>query len=86
MRQKLQLETRLANRALDYEWKKHFRVNRETFEYIGVLLREQMEKQDTQFRDAVPVEKRAAIALWRFGIGECYRSVGEQFSVRLSTS
>ena len=31
------------------------------------------------------VEKRVAIALWRFGKGECYRSVGLQFGEGKST-
>ena len=45
-----------------------------------------LEKQDTRFREAVPIEKRVAIALWRLPTGNSYRSVSKTFAVGKSTA
>ena len=44
-------EELLVNRFVDYTWKQHFRVNRDTFLYICNLVRADMEKQYTSQRD-----------------------------------
>ena len=36
-------------------------------------------------RDAVPVEKRVAVSLWRLATGECYRSCGLMIGVAKPT-
>ena len=66
----------LNNRALDHWWKENFRVSRATFEYICRLVGPAIARRNTRMRDAVPVEKRVAVSLWRLATGECYRSCG----------
>ena len=66
----------LNNRVLDHRWKENLRVSRVTFEYICRLVGPAIVRQNTRMRDAVPVEKRVAVSLWRLVTGECYRSCG----------
>jgi len=66
----------LNNRALYHWWKENFQVSWATFEYICRLVGPAIVRQNTQMRDAVPVEKRVAVSLWRLVTGECYRSCG----------
>ena len=66
-------------------WYKEFRILPETFEYIITLVREGMEKNDTVFRQAVAVEKRVAVALWRLSTGKPYRTVSKVFGIAKST-
>ena len=66
----------LNNRALDHWWKENFRVSRATFEYICRLVGPAIVRQNTRMRDAVPVEKRVTVSMWRLATGECYRSCG----------
>ena len=48
-----------------------------TFNILIDLLRPRMEKRDTNFREAIPIERRIAIALWRLAmeihIDECQK-------------
>ena len=69
----------LASPALNFLWKEHFRVTRETFEYLCDLVRANLQKQDTRFRVPVSVEERVGLALWRLATGNSYRSCGLQF-------
>ena len=39
----------LASPALDFLWKEHFRVTRETFEFLCDLVRVKLQKQQTRF-------------------------------------
>ncbi|CAH3172911.1 unnamed protein product, partial [Porites evermanni] len=55
-------------------WKEHFRVTRETFEYLCDLVRVDLQKQHTRFRSLVSVEERVGLALWRLATGNSYRS------------
>ena len=43
-------------------------------------------KNDTNFRKAIPLEKRVAIALWRLANGNSYRTIAKTFAVGKSTS
>ena len=65
------LEELLVNREMDHQWKEHFRVNRDTFKFLCQTLSNDIQRQDTQFRNAVPVWKRVATALWRLGTSDC---------------
>ena len=76
----------LASRDLDFLWKEHFRVTRETFEYLCDLVRVILQKQHTRFRSPVSVEERVGLALWRLATGNSYRSCGLQFGLGKSTS
>lgn len=66
-------------------WYKEFRILPETFDYIITLVRQGMEKNDTVFRQAVAVEKRVAVALWRLSTGNPYRTVSKVFGIAKST-
>ena len=59
----------------DYQrrWRSHFRMSGSTFNILIDLLRPRMEKRDTNFRVAIPIERRIAIALWRLANGNSYR-------------
>ena len=74
----------LNDHALDHLWRENFRVTKVTFEYICQLVRPALRRQDTEMRDAIPVEKRVGAYLWRLATGECYRSCG--LMIRLSKS
>ena len=54
--------------------------------YIVTIVRNRLEKQDIQFREAGPIEKMVAIALWRLVTGNSYHSVSKTFAVEKSTA
>ena len=76
----------LARPALNFLWKQHFRVTRETFEYLCDLVRVNSQKQHTRFRSPISVEERVGLALWRLATGNSYRSCGLQFGLGKSTA
>jgi len=45
-----------------------------------------MEVRDTPFREAVSIEKRVAVALWRLASGDAYRTVVSTFGNGKSTA
>lgn len=66
------------------DFKNRFRVSRETFsEMVDKLSK--LEKQDTSFREAIPLAKRIGIALYALGSSSEYRTVADLFSVGRST-
>ena len=48
-------EELLTNRAVDFWWKENFRVSRVTFDRICHLVGPALERQNTRFREAIPV-------------------------------
>ena len=72
----------------DYQqrWRSHFRMSGSTFNFLIHLLRQRIEKRDTNFKKAVPIKRRIAIALWRLANGNSYRCVSEVFSIAQSTA
>ena len=48
--------------AIRQQFRTYSRMTLDTFMGIVTLARNRLEKQDTRFREAVPVEKRVAIA------------------------
>ena len=72
-------------RWTDRMWVEHLRMKRQTFLYICNELAAQLRKKCTRFREAIPVTKRVAIALWRLATGHDYRSIGQLFGVGRST-
>ena len=61
--------------ALQRQWKDDFRMSRQTFKSIVEVVRPRLQKQNTQLRNTIPIEKRVAVAIWRlatgtFGIGK----------------
>ena len=45
-----------------------------------------LEKRNTQFRRAIPIEKRFEIAFWRLLTGNLFRTVAKTFAVGKSTA
>ena len=60
-------------------------MTRDTFDYICQLIEGDLQKEDTRLRKAVPVYKRVAVALWRLGSGNSYRTTGITFGLGKST-
>ena len=48
--------------AIRQQFRAYSRMTLDTFMGIVTLIRNRLEKQDTRFREAVPIEKRVAIA------------------------
>lgn len=67
------------------QWIENFRMSRATFFEIVEALRPRLQRQTTNMREPIPVEKRVAIAIWYLANANCYREVREQFGVGLST-
>ncbi|XP_070819612.1 uncharacterized protein [Chaetodon trifascialis] len=67
------------------QWVQNFRMSEETFSFLCNKLRPAMERQDTTFRECVPLKKRVAIALWKLATGSEYRSIGHLFGVSNTT-
>ena len=67
-------------------WKRVFRLQTETFKYIVNLLGPSIEKQNTFWREAITVEKRIAVAIWRTATGNSYRATNKIFIIGLSTA
>lgn len=69
----------------DVRFQKKFRVSRKTFYYLCEELRPYLRRTDTKFRNAIPVDKRIAIALTVLK-GNCdFWTVADIFSVGTST-
>ncbi|XP_061599578.1 uncharacterized protein LOC133462376 [Cololabis saira] len=67
------------------QWVDNFRMSEETYNFLCNKLRPAMERQDTTFRECVPLKKRVAVALWKLATGSEYRSIGHLFGVSITT-
>lgn len=78
----------ITDPVYDYDpyWRQHFRFSRETFEFIVQLVRASMEKRNTRFRAAIPIEKRIAVALWWLASGNSFRTAASTFGIGKSTA
>ena len=79
-------EQLVVNHYQDHLWREHFRVSRDTFEYICGLVGPQLIRQNTILRQAITVEKRVSVALWRLATGNSYRTVGLTFGIGRCTA
>ena len=66
-------------------FKREFRMSPETFSMIINIVDQPMSRQDTRYREAVPIHKRVAIAIWRLATGNAYRVISKVFGVSMST-
>ncbi|KAH6790834.1 nuclease [Perilla frutescens var. frutescens] len=69
----------------DEEFKKAFRMGKETFDFICNELSSVVAKENTMLRDAVPVRQRVAVCVWRLATGEPLRLVSKKFGLGIST-
>ena len=79
-------EHMLLNQHANNIWREHFRISRQTFQFICDLVGPHLVRQDTNMRRAIPVEKRVAVALWRLATGNSYRTTGLVFGVGRCTA
>lgn len=67
------------------EFRKAFRMGKDTFELICNELTSVVAKENTMLRDAVPVRQRVAVCIWRLATGEPLRLVSRRFGLGIST-
>ncbi|KAL8522262.1 hypothetical protein ACS0TY_012410 [Phlomoides rotata] len=67
------------------EFRKAFRMGKQTFDLICNELTAAVAKENTMLRDAVPVRQRVAVCIWRLATGEPLRLVSKKFGLGIST-
>lgn len=67
------------------EFRRAFRMGRETFDMICDALGAAVAKEDTMLRAAIPVRQRVAVCIWRLATGEPLRLVSKRFGLGIST-
>ncbi|KAJ8018434.1 Protein ANTAGONIST OF LIKE HETEROCHROMATIN PROTEIN 1 [Holothuria leucospilota] len=67
-------------------WRHHFRINKDTFQFVCDSLRPILQRNRTRFRRPITVEKRVAIALWRMATNVEFRTLSTLFGVGRSTA
>ncbi|XP_077187070.1 uncharacterized protein LOC143834278 isoform X2 [Paroedura picta] len=70
----------------DEEWLANFRMTRNTFEELVSMLRGRLERQTTNMRSPIPVEKRVATTVWYLANTAPYRVISQQFGIGISTT
>ncbi|CAI5789474.1 protein ANTAGONIST OF LIKE HETEROCHROMATIN PROTEIN 1-like [Podarcis lilfordi] len=76
----------VAGPADEGEWVRYFRMSREAVLELVERLRPVLQREDTNMRAAIPVDKRVALTLWKLATSDSYRSVANQFGVGVSTA
>lgn len=61
-------------------------MSRDTFEHVCGLVGPELVQQDTILRQAISVEKRVAVALWRLATGNSYRTIRLTFGIGRCTA
>lgn len=69
----------------DARWKENLRMSRDTFEMLCDEVRPLIERKTTSFREAVCVEARVAITIWRLATNVEYRTIAALFGIGIST-
>ena len=85
-REGLWFDSMLNDENFEQHWRSDFRMSQDTFRDIVRVVQAKLEKRDIQFRRAIPIEKRVAIALWRLSTGNLLRTVAKTFVVGKSTA
>ena len=65
-------------------WRSHYRMSRQTFDFLCTTVHDFMVKGQYHMRETIPVPKRVAVSLWWLANGESYRSVGQKFGISSS--
>ena len=71
---------------MDKQFKKRFRVNRNTFNYILQELQESIKRKTTRFKVPVAPEIPVALTLYRLAHGCSFATVGDLFGIATSTA
>ena len=85
-REELWFDSTLNDQNFEQHWRSDFRMSQDTLRDIVRVVQPALKKRDTQFRRAIPIEKRVAIALWRLSTGNSFRTVAKTFAVGKSTA
>ena len=72
-REELWFDSTLNDQNFEQHWRSDFRMSQDTFRDIVRVVQAALEKRDIQFRRAIPIEKRVAIALWRLSTGNSFQ-------------
>ena len=80
-REELWFDSTLNDQNFEQYWRSDFRMSQDTLRDIVRVVQSVLKKRDTQFRRAIPIEKRVAIALWRLSTGNSFRTVAKTFAV-----
>lgn len=67
------------------EFRRWFRMSRATFDTICDELDAAVTKKNTMLRDAIPVQQRVAVCIYRLATGEPLRLVSKRFGLGIST-
>ena len=86
VRKQFWFESLVAGDLADEWWNENLRFRRQTFYRIVDLVSPRMTKNNTCLRQAIPVQKRVAVALWKLATGDTYRSTGLQFGIARNTA
>lgn len=71
----------VVNHYQDHLWWEHFRVSRDTLEYISGLVGPQLIRQNTILCQVITMEKWVAVALWRLATENSYRTMRLTFGI-----
>ena len=63
------------------QWLENFRMSKESFLLLVAQLRNHIERQDTQMRKAIEVERRVPSVIWKLATNCKYRTVGHLFGI-----
>ena len=69
----------------DNDWIENFRMSKDSFEYLCAELSPHIAKRNTDFRKAIAVRHRVAVALYWLADSARYRTIGNLFRVGKST-
>ena len=86
LREELWFDSMLNDQNFEQHWRSDFLMSQDTFRDIVRVVQPALEKRDTQFQRARPIEKRVAIALWRLSTDNSFRTAAKTFAVGKSTA
>ena len=70
-----------SRNVVEEEWRKNFRMSRETFEILCAELYCYIFKNDARFQNAVPVDKQVAVTLYYLSDEGCIRKAANAFGI-----
>ena len=70
----------------DKQFKKRFRVNGDTFNYLLQELQESIKRETTRFKEPVAPEIQLALTLYRLAHGCSFATIGDLFGIATSTA
>ncbi|KAJ8384919.1 hypothetical protein AAFF_G00197270 [Aldrovandia affinis] len=75
----------VLNNFDEEQWREHFRMSRNTFEYVLQLVEATLRRKTTRWRKPIEPQRRLAIVLWWYATPSEYRTISCLFGVGVST-